>query len=75
MDAVKQRHETMLYRSYIADVLMGILNSGYQKPILTTRYIDMAVPKTEEPERDNRSAQEIASDIYKKALRKGARTI
>ena len=75
MDAEKQRRETMLFRSYIADVLMGILNSQYQKPVLNTRYVDLAIPQKDEPKRDNRSAAEIANDLFKRFTRKGGRTV
>ena len=75
LDTIKQEHDELLYRNYVTDCLMAIANGSYEKPIIKTRYIDLAIPETEEEEPEEVNIAEKVKVAFKKFTRKGGRTI
>ena len=74
ISALKSNNETKSYRVYVTDALMAIAENSthyagmqgmvdYGKTI-TKRWIDALTPPPEEEPEDNRSSEEIASDIW-----------
>ena len=62
---LSQEREARLYRIYVTDALMGIMNTlhiAYGGGIITERYIDLLDPQPEE----TRSAEEIKNTILSK---------
>ena len=54
---------------------MAIANGSYEKPIIKTRYIELAIPEQEEDEPEQVNIAEKVRAAFKKFTRKGGRTI